>query len=531
MENKFLQLLLPQLFEYDFDLNNNLTKLAVLTPNGSNVTNYDYGKDNQPATATFSNGKKLTYTYDTRNNLTKIEQGAGTDDSNLTYTTLEEYTYDKLSQLTQVDYRTSNKRVKYTYDNGGNIESEEIYKISGDTETLEEINTYTYYKSDSNSNDENDWGDLLTCYSNKKISNQKINNHEITYDEIGNPLEYRDGFKFNWSNGRQLDSYEKDGKTVNYTYDANGMRLTKTVDGVKHTYLYQDGLLVQETKGTDVFDYSYDANGRLTMLSYSSTDDEEDEEPIVYYYALNSRGDVIGLYNVLGNLIAKYTYDVWGNEVSITNGSGDEISNYINIATIQPFRYRSYYYDTDSGLYYLQSRYYDPVTHRFINADPKYVSTGTGIIGLNMFAYCDNNPINCIDLSGNACVCLTNRVRPGHVCNDPNREYVLSSSKSSHDLNRRPNSGEPGSTVVMPNGDRRTFGPDRKPSLDYDHDDHDKPNEHPHDEYGGHYHDWDWSLPKPRQGPRLIDFEDVLGEGLTLTSILVMIATCFVVCV
>ena len=124
------------------------------------------------------------------------------------------------------------------------------------------------------------------------------------------------------------------------------------------------------------------------------------ETPVYYYYALNSRGDVIGLYDEEGNLHAKYTYDVWDNPVSITNASGVEISSPTDIANIQPLRYRSYYYDSDTGFYYLQSRYYDPVTHRFINTDG-LVSTGTGVLGHNMFVYCNNNPIILSDISGN----------------------------------------------------------------------------------------------------------------------------------
>ena len=174
------------------------------------------------------------------------------------------------------------------------------------------------------------------------------------------------------------------------------MRLSKTVDGVKYTYLYEGGLLVQETRGDMIFDYSYDANGRIRMGAFRQN---ESATPGYFYYALNSRGDVVGLYNGEGEVIAKYTYDAWGNETSITDADGNSVAHRDILATRQPFRYRGYYYDKESKLYYLQSRYYDPVTHRFINADTQ-LNQGDSSLGYNMFTYCNNNPVNQSDPDG-----------------------------------------------------------------------------------------------------------------------------------
>ena len=437
------------MFEYGFDLNNNLTKHAVLTKHGSNVTQYTYGKENLPATATFSNGKVLThsyntvsqtkgftlntikpisvaynykrwnltdddktydnitdlieteigggfafrYIYDSYNNITEIYDNVKSYEDKSEDALAQTYKYDYLNQLTEaVDYR-DNKKYVYTYDGAGNILSE----VVTENDTGDEISSKTFtYDTESG------WGDLLVGYTEKTNNNDSTINHEIKYTEsetdvcIGNPIKYRDGIIFSWSNGRQLDSYTKDGKTVSYTYDTDGMRLSKTVGDVEYTYLYEGGLLVQETRGSKIFDYSYDANGNIRMLKYTAN---ANVTPTYYYYALNSRGDVIGLYDSNGNLTARYTYDAWGNEVSVTYSNGNIITHDTHIAKMQPFRYRSYYYDTDSGFYYLQSRYYDPVTHRFINADG-LVSTGTGILGHNMFAYCENNPIIYSDVNG-----------------------------------------------------------------------------------------------------------------------------------
>ena len=419
------------MFEYYFVLNNNMSKFITLILTGHNKVLYTYGKDNLLKGMTLNNQKTLDfvydgigrptshtfnliyplttaytyhgitsggtvyknnlirtekigngdfwylYHYDANNNINRLYQNAENEDNKVL---LEDYSYDALNQLENVNYYDRHERHEYTYDNGGNITEEKVYDTSDSTPVLTATNTYTY--------GDNSWGDLLTEY----------NGDTITYDEIGNPLNYRDGITFTWSNGRQLQIYTKGNTNVSYTYDSSGMRLSKTIGGTTHTYLYNSGLLIQETIGNQKLDYSYTSNGQILSVKYTA-DVNSNETPVYYYYALNSRGDVVGLYDHEGKLYAKYTYDVWGNPVSVTNASGAEITSPTDFANIQPIRYRSYYYDTDTGFYYLQSRYYDPVTHRFINADG-LVSTGTGVLGYNMFAYCENNPIVFYDDNG-----------------------------------------------------------------------------------------------------------------------------------
>ena len=119
-----------------------------------------------------------------------------------------------------------------------------------------------------------------------------------------------------------------------------------------------------------------------------------------FFLATNQLGDVIGLYNANGTLAVKYEYDAWGNILSTTDADGDALNSLSQEwSDINPFRYRGYYWDAETGLYYLQSRYYDAEMGRFINQD-SYVSTGTGLLGYNMFAYCDNNPVNGWDPTG-----------------------------------------------------------------------------------------------------------------------------------
>ena len=113
----------------------------------------------------------------------------------------------------------------------------------------------------------------------------------------------------------------------------------------------------------------------------------------------NSRGDILGFYNSSGDVYVTYTYDAWGKVTSVKNSSGQNVISPDLLANIQPLRYRGYVYDNETGLYYLQSRYYDPVTRRFINAD-SMVTLGSDLTSFNLFIYCGNNPVNRCDPSG-----------------------------------------------------------------------------------------------------------------------------------
>ena len=167
------------------------------------------------------------------------------------------------------------------------------------------------------------------------------------------------------------------------------------MNGEEVEYWYEDGRLLYEKRGTDKeFYYSYDGYGNLSCIRYFLNGAQ-----YTYYFLTNARGDVELIYGGSGVVLARYTYDSWGNTISIKDGDGEEITDPTNIALLNPIRYRGYYYDSETGLYYLQSRYYDPTTCRFVNADG-YVSTGQGLLSSNMFAYCGNNPVNRSDTSG-----------------------------------------------------------------------------------------------------------------------------------
>lgn len=311
------------------------------------------------------------YTYDALGNISAVTRsGFGT-------TT---YAYDTLNQLTSATTVSGSgtKQYSYTYDTFGNL------RTASDGSTT---HSYTYGDAE--------WRDLLTAYD----------GHAITYDAIGNPLTYHDGTSFVWKNGRQLTSLTRSGANTTYQYDLNGLRTRKSYPGVYTDYFWQDGRLIAEVVHLASANYrgeahvfSYDESGAPIGIRIGSTD---------YYYGRNAQGDIESLYewkvtpggNEYAELVATYEYDPWGKLLAVKDADGNAITSSGHAAIKNPLRYRGYYYDIDSGFYYLQSRYYDPQIGRFISVDG-YVSTGQGLLGCNMFAYCSNNPITKSDSSG-----------------------------------------------------------------------------------------------------------------------------------
>lgn len=320
-----------------------------------------------------------TYTYDSNGNITRITDQSGK---------VTRYTYDKLGQLTREDNPYLNKTYVYTYDNAGNRLSKKTYAYTTGTpgnETATESYNYT--------------GDRLT----------QVGSTVYQYGAIGNPTTYN-GYTLEW-NGRKLMEMSMNGGQFLYTfaYNADGIRTVKTNGSTIHHYTLNGSQIVTETWTTKSSSgaetpnhflvYLYDENGAPVGLQYRNktygtyTFD-------TYYFEKNLQGDIIAIYTENGTKIGSYTYDAWGNCTVSTESGTTTIQKRI-VRTLNPFRYRGYYYDTDTGLYYLQSRYYNPQWGRFLNADG-YVSTGTGLLGYNMYAYCDNNPVMYMDLTGHS---------------------------------------------------------------------------------------------------------------------------------
>ena len=311
------------------------------------------------------------YTYDALGNISTVTRsGFGT-------TT---YTYDTLNQLTSATTVSGSgtKQYSYTYDTFGNL------RTASDGSTT---HSYTYGDAE--------WRDLLTAYD----------GHAITYDAIGNPLTYHDGTSFVWKNGRQLTSLTRSGANTTYQYDLNGLRTRKSYPGGYTDYFWQDGRLIAEVVYLASANYrgeahvfSYDESGAPIGIRIGSTD---------YYYGRNAQGDIEALYewkvtpggDEYAGLVATYEYDPWGKLLAVKDADGSAITSSGHAAIKNPLRYRGYYYDIDSCFYYLQSRYYDPQVGRFINVDSQ-LNTAAGILGFNLFAYCNNNPTKFTDSDG-----------------------------------------------------------------------------------------------------------------------------------
>ena len=273
------------------------------------------------------------------------------------------YSYDALGQLVQVndhsDTRSGENGTtwKYTYDLGGNILKKERFAYADTTTPLETV-TYTY--GDAN------WRDKLTA----------VNGSTIRYDAIGNPL--NDGtWTYTWQNGRQLQKMQKSGVTAEFVYNADGLRVQKTVNGVATKYTLHGKNAVHMTSGTDELHFFYDAQNRPAVVVYNGT---------AYAYVKSLQGDIVALLNGAGNVVVSYVYDAWGAPIG-KSGSMAE-----TLGSVQPFRYRGYVFDEETGLYYLRSRYYNPRWGRFVNADT--------IVTNNLFLYCLNSPNVQIDSSG-----------------------------------------------------------------------------------------------------------------------------------
>ena len=315
-----------------------------------------------------------TYEYDYNGNVTKISLSNGTE---------FRYVYDDLGQLIREDNTAKSRTYVYTYDNAGNILTKSTYALTAAGSTPSTLySTYSYVYGDTT------WGDKLTSY--RGVS--------FTYDEIGNPLTYYNGssYTFTWENARQLATLSKGSYNLSFEYNNEGIRTSKTVNGVEHIYHLSNSLVMSEEWGNNLVLYLYDADGSPIGMQYRNTSYAEGKFD-TYWFEKNLQGDIVAVYNQAGTKLISYTYDAWGNSsVSYYNSGASTTAKY------NPFRYRGYYFDSETGFYYLNSRYYDPAIGRFITADKLATvkATAFNVTDKNLYSYCDNNPVTRTDDGG-----------------------------------------------------------------------------------------------------------------------------------
>ena len=247
----------------------------------------------------------------------------------------------------------------------------------GTLQTIKKNETFTY-RSDG-------WKDQLLTWNGKNY----------TYDAGGNPTVLR-GMPLTWGEGHRLKKIAAETGTITFAYDSDGKRVKKTSGNTETKYYYNGSILsglVKTTTGNTgttktTVQFVYDAEGKPFLLRFNGKTD--------YFYLYNGLGDITGLVDSSNKVVVRYQYNSWGKVTSTQDTSG------VSLATLNPFCYRKYVYDPETGLYCLGSRYYDPEVGRFVNADDFETLTYQmdSVQGKNLYQYCFNNPVNMEDEEG-----------------------------------------------------------------------------------------------------------------------------------
>jgi len=372
---------------------------AIDRPVHREKINYYQNGDNATTliTSVEYDDRRTKYAYDRNGNISEIRENGRLS---------VRYSYDGLDRIVREDNVRLNRSTTFDYDTNGNIRTKNTYPLSDPIDLIsgEEIR-YDYAKTGNR--------DRLTTF----------NGEACEYDLLGNPIIYRNN-ELKWENLKDLTRYND----VKFEYDAFGLRQKKKHNGTETRFYWSGSKLIAEkrisgrSEDLELNDHLADdrlsndhltddhltddpaySNATVMNISYLqgagglagfiiSKNGGSYEEP--YYYRKNILGDITHIFDNDGNVKAEYVYDAWGNHEIIEDDD--------RIGSLNPHRYRGYYYDNETNLYYLRTRYYDPETGRFINADDIAIldETKTSINGLNLYAYCNNNPIMFIDPTG-----------------------------------------------------------------------------------------------------------------------------------
>ena len=345
----------------------NLGRLSenTISVNDTNyVTSYSYNKT-RVLSQTLPNGDTISYEYNDVGQVIKKTYTTSSDSSEVTYT------YDKLGRLIEEVYEDETKH-EYTYDKSGNITYDRIYE---DETVIEEIQYgYTYDKLTRISNNTNSvilqelvYGQLETDFYPT----------ELTINDVTTNLTW---------NGKRLASI---GGNINYTYNSQGIRIKKETPDEITTFVLEGSNIISmnKTVGTNTYrlDFVYDSSNQIIGLNTIEGN---------YFYIKDITGNILGLIDSTGAFVVKYKYDAWGKLLDKT------IVTTCIASTHNPFVYKGYYLDEETNFYYLNARYYAPEWRRFISPDNFDYLQPESITGLNLYAYCMNDPINFADPSG-----------------------------------------------------------------------------------------------------------------------------------
>ena len=399
-------------YTYTYDANDCLVKEHHTLPGGSRDVIRAYDKDSRETSVTCGSAK-VEKAFDELGRLSTIKRNGGKHTTTYTYETAsdggqtgrvktvkngshsENYTYDIWGNVTKVTENSSQTGKAYAYDAQGQLIREYDpdkkvwlgykYDAGGN---LTEVRSYPAAEGGSPEGEGTvikkfvygtAWKDQLTAMTVEGTT------RNFTYDANGNLLS--DGkYTYSWTKGSLLAKVTGDSLEATYTYDASGIRTSKTVNGVKTEYLTAGGSILAEKKNEKWQQYLYDGSGQLMAIRYKGAD---------YYYIRDGLMCITGLVDANGGAVVNYRYDSWGKLISITGSMAGTFGK------DNPYRYKGYYYDDETGMYYLKSRYYQPEICRFISADERISGIGGIMRGYNMYSYCFNNPINMIDPSGN----------------------------------------------------------------------------------------------------------------------------------
>lgn len=446
------------------------------------------------------------YTYDENHNITKVE--VKDFDSSIPVD-LYYYVYDGFNQLIRENVYVNIMRVGqfsktyvYDYDTQGNITNIKEYNYTLGTVPVTPLN-------EKRMKYDNTWGDQLSKIE-YYISGTLSYYESYSYDNSGNLIQITDSRTsyyndyLNWD-GRNLMSRGQYCETDSYKYDDQGIRTQKTVGTCSGTtitnYTLDGDKVLVESWGSNTIYYTYDVDGTLLSMNYNGTE---------YFYIKNLQGDIIELVDISGNTVVQYRYDAWGNIVYQTPNQ--------SLGDINPYRYRGYRFDEETGFYYLNSRYYNPLIGRLINTSDAGYYNLLNSIGHNDYSFFNNDPVQ---LQADSKIASSSLILKTTIGTEVTNSYINSfiMAATPHTL---PSRGEPNSVgkQTYPDGSplrERIYGPDGKAVVDHDH--------HKGEQDAGynHDHDWTWDGNTPNRGPaRTPSISQSNATGYLITSAVII---------